>query len=84
MEPNSTIEKLSSGDSNTILAVIVVALAVVIVMLYRRNNELQDKMLEMTRESDNVQRQMLSQYHTAINANTNIVTEAIRRLEAMR
>jgi len=84
MEPNSTIEKLSSGDSNTILAVIVVALAVVIVMLYRRNNELQDKMLEMTRESDNVQRQMLNQYHAAINANTNIVTEAIRRLEAMR
>lgn len=84
MEPSKAIERLSSGDSNMILAVIVVALAIVVVMLYRRNNELQDMMLEMTRDSDKVQRDMLNQYHTAINANTNTITEAIRRVEAMR
>ena len=84
MEPSKAIERLSSGDSNIILAVIVVALAIVVVTLYRRNNELQDMMLEMTRDSDKVQRDMLNQYHAAINANTNTITEAIRRVEAMR
>lgn len=84
MDPNGVIDKLSSGESNVILSVVVVALAVVVIMLYRRNNELQDTMLDMARDNDKVQRDMLNQYHTAINSNTNTITEAIRRLEAMR
>lgn len=84
MNPESAIDRLASGGPTEILAVIVGALAIIAIILYRRNNELQDKMLEQANERSRVQSEMISQYHTAIHASAQTVTEAIRRLEALR
>lgn len=65
-------------------AVVIIGLGCAVVVLYRRNNQLQDKMLEMAMTMGRENRDLLSVTNATVSASTQTITEAIRRMEASR
>lgn len=59
----------------------IIALSAVVVVLYRRNNELQDKLLDIALTMGKENRELLSVTNATISASTQTITEAIRRME---
>lgn len=84
MNPTDTIERLASGEAVTILATVIVALAMAVIILYRRNNTLQDKLLAVALEMAEENRALLSQTTVAISANTEVTRQAVRLVEDRR
>lgn len=76
----SIIKEIGGG----LAAVVIFGLALAVVTLYRRNNQLQDKMLEMAMTMGKENRDLLAVTNTTVSASTQTITEAIRRMEASR
>lgn len=84
MDPTDTIERLASGEAEMILATVIVALCGAVVVLYRQNNKLQDKMLSMVETMGRENRELLSETNTTTHASTEIMRRAVMQLEARR
>ena len=84
MDPTDTIDRLASGDALMILAVMVVALAIVVVVLYRNNNRMADKNLEMAEKNSELGREMVEDYGKITSANSEILRQAVKTLEEVR
>ena len=75
------IDRLASGEAITILAVIVVVEFIVLAVLYRRNNQLQDKLLDMATTMGKENSDLVTQNNTALGANAEIMRQAVRMME---
>ena len=74
------IERLGGG----LAAIVIIGLAYAVATLYRRNNQLQDKMLEMAMTLGKENRDLLAVTNATVSASTQAITEMIRRMEASR
>lgn len=84
MDPTDTIGRLASGDALMILAVMVVALAMVVVVLYRQNNRMADKNLEMAEKHSALGRELIEDYGKITSANSEILRQTVKTLEEVR
>lgn len=84
MDPTDTIDRLASGDALMILAVMVVALAIVVVVLYRNNNRMADKNLEMAEKNSELGREMVEDYGKITSANSEVLRQVAKTLEEVR
>lgn len=78
------IDRLASGEGLTILAVIVVVEFLAIVVLYRRNNQLQDKLLGMVTSMGKENSELVTQNNTALGANAEIIRQSVRIMERFK
>ncbi len=76
----SLIEQIGGG----LAAVVIVGLGVAVVTLYRRNNQLQDKMLDMALTMGRENRDLMTVTNATVSASTQAITEMIRRMEDRR
>lgn len=65
-------------------AVAIAVLGMAVIILYRRNNELQDKMLSMVETMGKENRELLSETNAATSASSEIMRRAVMQLEARR
>ena len=65
-------------------AIVIIGLSNAVTTLYRRNNQLQDKMLDMALTMGRENRDLLAATNATVSASTQTITEAIRRMEASR
>ena len=65
-------------------AVVNLALGCAVIALYRRNNALQDKMLDMALTMGRENRDLLTVTNATVSASTQTITEAVRRMEDRR
>lgn len=84
MDPTDTIDRLASGDALMILAVMVVALAIVVVVLYKNNNRMADKNLEMAEKNSELGREMVEDYGKITSANSEVLRQVAKTLEEVR
>lgn len=68
MSPDSAIERLSSGDALSILAVVVVAMAASVAWLAKRNQTIQDNRLEDLREANRTNAELVRETNKALDA----------------
>lgn len=80
MDPTQIIQEIGGG----LAAVAIVAQAFAIVVLYRRNNQLQDKLLEMTQAMGRENSDLVTQNNTALGANAEIMRQAVRVMESFK
>lgn len=83
MEPAmipSIIKEIGGG----LAAVVILALGYAVVTLYRRNNQLQDKMLDMAVTMGRENRDLMTVTNATVSASTTAITEMIRRMEDRR
>lgn len=78
MDPTDAISALSSGDAVSILAVISVAAAIANVIQYRRNNALQDKLLDMTITMSKENQSLAKETNEVLSRLTEVVRESRR------
>ena len=76
----SIIKEIGGG----LAAVVILALAYAVVTLYRRNNQLQDKMLDMAMTMGRENRDLMNVTNATVSASTTAITEMIRRMEDRR
>lgn len=65
-------------------AIVILALTYAVVTLYRRNNQLQDKMLDMAMTMGRETRDLMTVTNATVSASTTAITEMIRRMEDRR
>ena len=65
-------------------AIVILALTYAVVTLYRRNNQLQDKMLDMAMTMGRENRDLMTVTNATVSASTTAITEMIRRMEDCR
>ena len=65
-------------------AIVILGLAYAVVTLYRRNNQLQDKMLDMALAMGRENRDLMTVTNATVSASTQAITEMIRRMEDRR
>ena len=65
-------------------AIVILGLAYAVVTLYRRNNQLQDKMLDMAMTMGRENRDLMTVTNATVSASTTAITEMIRRMEDRR
>ena len=65
-------------------AIVILGLAYAVVTLYRRNNQLQDKMLDMAMTMGRENRDLMNVTNATVSASTTAITEMIRRMEDRR
>lgn len=80
MNPLDTIAELGGGP----IAVALVVLGSAVVVLYRRNNVLQDKLLEMAETRAQESRELLTDTNKITGANTEVMRRAVLLLEDKR
>lgn len=80
MEPLQWLEAIGGGLS----AVVIVAEAKVIIALWKRVNELSDKLLNTTLEMGKENRDLLVVTNTTMSTATGTIEAAIRRLDGVR
>lgn len=80
MEPLQWLEAIGGGLS----AVVIVAEAMVIIALWKRVNELSDKLLNTTLEMGKENRDLLVVTNTTMSTATGTIEAAIRRLDGVR
>ena len=80
MEPAQWIEAIGGGLSG----VVIVVEALVIYALWRRINELSDKLLDMTMEMGKENRDLLVVTNTTMSTAIGTIEAAIRRLDGVR
>lgn len=83
MDP-ALIPTVVSEIGGGLAAVVIVGLSLAVVTLYRRNNQLQDKMLDMALTMSKENRDLLAVTNATVSASTQTITEAIRRMEGSR
>lgn len=65
-------------------AIVILGLSYGVVTLYRRNNQLQDKMLDMAMTMGRENRDLMNVTNATVSASTTAITEMIRRMEDRR
>lgn len=80
MDPTAVIQEIGGG----LAAVVIVAQAIANVVQYRRNNQLQDKLLDLTHAMGKENRDLLAQTNLAISANAETMREAVRELRGRK
>ena len=65
-------------------AIVILALTYAVVTLYRRNNQLLDKMLDMAMTMGRENRDLMTVTNATVSASTTAITEMIRRMEDRR
>ena len=80
MEPLQWLEAIGGGLS----AVVIVAEAMVIIALWKRVNELSDKLLNTILEMGKENRDLLVVTNTTMSTATGTIEAAIRRLDGVR
>lgn len=65
-------------------AIVILGLSYAVVTLYRRNNQLQDKMLDMAMTMGRENRDLMNVTNATVSASTTAITEMIRRMEDRR
>lgn len=80
MDPMSVVEQIGGG----LQAVVIVGQAIANIVQYRRNNQLQDKLLDLTQTMGKENRDLLSQTNLAISANAETMREAVRELRGRK
>lgn len=84
LNPEKAIDNLASGNPMTILAMAVVGLSIVVVVLFRRLNQLHDQRVEDMRLMSAEVRKLLEQTNLALGALTEPVREAVRELRGRK
>ncbi|MFC3169203.1 hypothetical protein [Paracoccus fontiphilus] len=80
MDPAQIIQEIGGG----LAAVCIVVQACAIVALYRRNNQLQDKLLDMTQAMGKENSDLVTDNNTALGANAEIMRQVVRVLERFK
>lgn len=75
MNPDGAMDRLSSGDALSILSVVVVALAMAVVWLGRRNQTIQENRLDDLREANRQNAELVRETNKALDA----LTDSLRR-----
>ena len=65
-------------------AIVIIGLSYAVTTLYRRNNQLQDKMLDMAMTMGRENRDLMTVTNATVSASTTAITEMIRRMEDRR
>lgn len=76
----SIIKEIGGG----LAAIVILGLSYAVVTLYRRNNQLQDKMLDMAMTMGRENRDLMNVTNATVSASTTAITEMIRRMEDRR
>ena len=76
----SLIKEIGGG----LAAIVIIGLAYAVTTLYRRNNQLQDKMLDMALAMGRENRDLMTVTNATVSASTQAITEMIRRMEDRR
>lgn len=76
----TVVEQICGG----LQAVVIVGQAIADIVQYRRNNQLQDKLLDLTQTMGRENRDLLSQTNLSISANAETMREAVRELRGRK
>lgn len=79
-----TIAEWINAMGGGMSAAVIVALGIAVIVLYRRNNDLQDRMLSISREMGAENRDLLAETNAATHASAEIMRRAVMQLEARR